>query len=147
MIQSWQTEQRRKLTEEKAKKTLDRIKGGEKLEAVASSIGAAIETSPPFNRQGNGATNHLPRGLASELFGVKVGGASSAPSGSDYIIGVLKEIKEAKASSDRAAVNALAEQIAQRISSDLEVQYNNALRKQHTVEIDQRAIANVLLQF
>jgi len=147
VIQSWQTEQRRKLTEEKAKKTLDRIKGGEKLEAVASSIGAAIETSPPFNRQGNGATNHLPRGLASELFGVKVGGASSAPSGSDYIIGVLKEIKEAKASSDRAAVNALAEQIAQRISSDLEVQYNNALRKQHTVEIDQRAIANVLLQF
>ena len=78
---------------------------------------------------------------------MKVGGTSSAPSGSDYIIGVLKEIKEAKASSDRAAVNALAEQIAQSISSDLEVQYNNALRKQHTVEIDQRAIANVLLQF
>lgn len=146
-IRTWQSEQRRKLTEEKAKQALDRIKGGEALEAVASTVGAAVETSPPFNRQGDGAANNLPRSLASELFDVKVGGASSAPSGSGYTIGVLKEIKEAKPSSDRTAVDALAEQLAERIASDLEVQYNNALRQHHTVEIDQRALDNVLLQF
>jgi len=144
---SWQTEQRRKQTEDKAKKALDRINNGETVEAVAKSIDVAVETSPPFDRQGEGAANNIPRSLASELFDVKVGGAASAPSGSGYTVGVLKEIKEAKAGADQTAVNALADQLAQRIASDLEVQYNNALRQHHTVEIDQRALDNLLLQY
>ena len=60
---------------------------------------------------------------------------------------MLKEIKEAKAGADQTAVNALADQLAQRIASDLEVQYNNALRQHHTVEIDQRALDTLLLQY
>ena len=146
-IQAWQTEQRRKLTEEKTKKALDRINGGEALATVASALGAPVETSPPFNRQGDGATNNLPRSLASELFDLKVGKAASAPSGSGYTIAVLKEVKPVNANTDRTGVDALANRLAQRIASDLEVQYNNALRQQHTVEIDRHALDSLLLRF
>ena len=114
---------------------------------ISKSIDVPIETRPPFNRHGEGAANNLPRSLAAELFGVKVGGASSAPSESGYTIGVLKEIVKAKVGANSADVKALAEQLAQRIGRDLEVQYNNALRQHHNVEIDQRALDNLLSQF
>ena len=146
-IKFWKAEQRRKQTEENSKRILERIKGGEPLEVISKSIDVPIETSPPFNRHGEGAANNLPRSLAAELFGVKVGGASSAPSDSGYTIGVLKEIVKAKVGANSADVKALAEQLAQRIGRDLEVQYNNALRQHHNVEIDQRALDNLLSQF
>lgn len=147
VVQAWQAAQRRALTEEKAKKALERIKGGAAIDTVAKDLGASVETTPPFNREGVGAESNLPRGLAAELFEQKVGGASSAPFGNGFTVAVLKEIKPTNTAANKAAIDALAESLAQRIASDLEVQYNNALRQHHTVEVDRSALENLLLQF
>ena len=147
VVQAWQAAQRRTVTEEKAKKALERIKGGTAFATVASDLGASVETTPPFDREGMGAESNIPRGLAADLFGLKVGGASSAPFGNGFTVAVLKEIKPTNTAANKAAIDALAESLAQRIASDLEVQYNNALRRHHTVEVDRTALDNLLLQF
>ena len=146
-VQGWQAEQRRKLTEEKAKKAVDRINGGAALTEVAGELNFPVETSPPFNREGVGAEKNLPRGLAADLFTAKVGGGASAPFGNGFTVGVLKEIKPVNSAANRTAIKAFGDQLAQRIASDLEVQYNNALRQHHTVEVDRHALDNLLLQF
>lgn len=147
VVQAWQAEQRRKLTEEKAKKAIEEIKGGKSLEEVAGGLNISVETSPPFNREGVGAEKNLPRGLAADMFAAKLGGGASAPFGTGFTVGVLKEIKPVDIGINRSAIGAFGDQLAQRIASDLEVQYNNALRQQHNVEIDRQALDNLLLQF
>ena len=147
VVQAWQAEQRRKLTKKKANKALDRIKGGENLSVVAGELGATVETSPAFNREGEGAEKNLPRAVAADLFEARIGGTASAPFGAGYTVAVLNEIKPVNVGANRSAINALGDRLAQRIASDLEVQYNNALRQHHTVEIDRQALDSLLLRF
>ncbi len=147
VVQGWQAEKRRKLTEEKAQKAVDRINGGAALKEIAGGLKLPVETSPPFNREGVGAEKNLPRGLAADLFTAKVGGGASAPFGNGFTVGVLKEIKPVSSAANRTAIRAFGDQLAQRIASDLEAQYNNALRLHHTVEVDRHALDNLLVQF
>lgn len=146
-IQAWQSAERRKRTEDKAKSAVERVNKGEALSAVAADLSLQVDTSPPFNREGEGAEQNLPRGLAAEMFDLKVGNGASAPSGSGFAVAVLKEVKPVTSAADRTAVDALGQNLAQRIASDLEVQYNNALRQLHPVEVDRHAIDTLLLQF
>ncbi|NKB58639.1 MAG: hypothetical protein GKS00_20110 [Alphaproteobacteria bacterium] len=146
-IAAWQAEQRLKLTEEKTKAALDRIKGGETLAAIAGELAATIQTSAPFNREGQGAGSNLPRALVSDIFAAKIGGAASSRAGTGHTIAVLKRVEAANPNTDSAAVKALQTRLGEAIASDVEVQYNNALRQHHTVTVDQRAIDTIFLQF
>ena len=147
VIAAWRAERRAKLTAEKAKAALDRIIGGDSLTDVAAGLGVTVQTSAAFNREGQGAGQSLPRALVSDLFAAKVGGAVSSPIGPDHTIAMLKRIEPVNPSTDSDAVAALKTSLAGSLASDIEVQYNNALRQNHSVKVDQQAIDTLLLQF
>lgn len=147
VISAWQTEQRANLTANKAKAALERLNGGDALTDVAAGLGLAVQTSAAFNREGQGAGQDLPRALVSDLFAAKVGGAASSAVGPDHTIAVLKMIEPANPNADTTAVTALKTSLAGSLASDIQVQYNNALRQNHSVKVDQQAIDTLLLQY
>ena len=145
IVQTWQAEKRRDLTAQKAQDAVKRIAKGALIDSVAKDMGAAVETSPPFTREGEGAEQKIPRELAADLFAGKLGDAATAPFGSGHVVAVLKAIEPVDVVKQKAAVDALADQLAQRIGSDLLVEYNHALRQEYAVEVDQKAL-DALLQ-
>lgn len=147
VVRAWKAEQRQKLTAEKAEAALKRITGGTPLATVAKELGVKIETTSPFNREGEGAESTMPRELAADMFAGKIGDAALAPFGAGRMIAVLKEIRPVNPKVDKAAMDALRQHLAQGIANDLEVQYNNALRQLHTVKIDEQAVEAVFNQF
>ncbi len=147
VVQAWQMQERRKLAEKKTKEALDKLIAGTALPALAKELGLSIKTSAPFNREGTGVERYLPRELASDMFAGKIGGAASAPSGTGHTIAVLKSIQAVDTNAEKPKRDTLAQNLAERIAEDLEAQYNKALREHHSVNIDQRALDALFLQF
>jgi peptidyl-prolyl cis-trans isomerase D len=147
VIKAWQTQERRKLAENKAKDLLARVSAGEPLATIATELGVPVKTSTPFNRQGASIAKDLPLALVSDMFAAKIGGAASAPSGAGHMIAVLKSVQAADPNAVKAKRDALGDSLAARIADDLENQYNNALRQHHNVNINQQALNALFLQF
>ena len=59
---------------------------------------------------------------------------------------MLKSIRPADPVAEKTALDAFNERIATDLSSDIIVQYANALRERYPVEVDRRAVDNLFLQ-
>ncbi|MDA0664779.1 MAG: peptidyl-prolyl cis-trans isomerase [Proteobacteria bacterium] len=146
-IAGWKAEQRALAEEKRAEAVTARLNEGATLAAIAAefNLGEPV-TSPAFTRDGADAGAEISRALAADLFARKPGGAAFGNSAEGYTIAVLKTVKPADPVAEKAAYDAFNERIATDLSSDIVVQYANALRERYPVEIDQRAIDNLFLR-
>ena len=147
MIGAWKAEQRQIKEEKRAEEIVARLNAGATITAIADEFGlGAPQESPAFTREGADAGTQISRALASDLFAAKPGSAAYGDAPDGYTIAVLKEIRAADATADKTARDAFAETLATDTTSDLVVQYANALRQKYTVEVNRTAIDNLFLQ-
>jgi peptidyl-prolyl cis-trans isomerase D len=142
----WRSEQQVKHAKDTAQGILDALKEGKMLAALAVPHGLTVKTSQPFKRNGAGAEASLPAGLIADLFNRKAGDSAMGQTATGFSVAVLKSIKSAvnDPSNDKAALEATRNGVLRGITSDIVVQYNNALRKRHSVEINQRVMDSLI---
>ncbi|MEW5422873.1 SurA N-terminal domain-containing protein [Amorphus sp. 3PC139-8] len=126
-----------------AQDAAERVRNGESLEAVAQSIGAEVQTSEPFTRDGNAGT--LPQGAVTAAF--------DGPQGSitDVAAADTRHLVIEVASVDRpaffaeAADNEPARQRLQRSMGDALVgSYVAALERERPMEVNQQMLNQIV---
>jgi len=147
VIAAWKREYRRDKLENRANEIVERLNKGAGLRHIAAELKlGAVTTSAAFTRAGQDAGANVPRGLAADLFANKIGGGASAETTAGFTVAILKKIRKADPVVDKKTRDALADRLIDDMAGDLIVQYNNALRRRHAVEVNQRALDNLFLQ-
>ena len=147
VIAAWKREYRRDKLENRANEIVERLNKGAGLRHIAAELKlGAVTTSAAFTRAGQDAGANVPRGLAADLFASKIGGGASAETTAGFTVAILKKIRKADPVVDKKTRDALADRLIDDMAGDLIVQYNNALRRRHAVEVNQRALDNLFLQ-
>jgi peptidyl-prolyl cis-trans isomerase D len=128
-----------------AAKQVERLKGGEKLEAVAKSLGAKVERTQPIKRGATPPPPGLTAVAVQEAFALPKGGAASAPTAdgkSRAIFRVADVIAAPDATADEAA--ALKAGVAKQLRVDLVEQYVGALRTRYGVNVNEKVLIQAL---
>lgn len=128
-----------------AAKQVERLKGGERLDAVAKALGAKVERTPPIKR----VPGKLPQGLTAvalqEAFKLPKGGAASAPTAdgkSRAIFRVAEIIGAPDPTPEQTA--ALKADLAKQIQVDILDQYVGALRTRYGFSINEKQLMQAL---
>lgn len=138
VIAVWQAEQRKKHAFEIAEGVLGAVTNGKSLTTLALPYGLPVKTTKAFDRNGANADTDIPAGLVSDIFNVNPGEAAMGESSTGYAVAILKEIKAPE--DKKATLEETQKDISRGMTSDIVVQFNNALRKRHSVEINQLAV-------
>ncbi len=151
---AWTAERRAEAAGTLAETVAERLRAGEPAEQVAGSIeGAAAGITPALQRDGSNRDD-LPTGLINGLFGLTIGEVTIAPAGAGggQIVARLTGIDAAApppegvaeaADPAAAALARIRSETAQTLSTDLVVQFADALRARYGVEIDRDALARL----
>ncbi|MDX1483131.1 MAG: peptidyl-prolyl cis-trans isomerase [Alphaproteobacteria bacterium] len=132
-IIEWKAEVLAKAAEERARGILDRLKKGEKLEAVAKAEKLEIKATKPFTRLSHEAQSGVPAALAEKLFSLKVGEAAMAESAKGFVVGVLESIKPGAGERKTAVKDGTLNEIREGITADLSDQLVDAFRKRVSI--------------
>ncbi len=134
-VMTWKATQQAKVAETRAKAILERLKKGDKIDAVAKAEKLQATTSKPFTRLSHEAESGVPAALAEKLFTLKTGEAAMAESAKGYVVGVLSSISAGAGKEKSAIEKSSLAQIRQGIAADFADQLVDAVRKRFTVEI------------
>jgi peptidyl-prolyl cis-trans isomerase D len=144
VLADWQAEARDKAAAEQAAKIVDRLKLGENLATIAKSMGVAIKVSSPFTRSAGDEANDVPPSLATLLFAIKRGEATTSPNDSTtnpgHVVAVVTDIQSADPLADADGTKKLADELSQSIAQDLVTEFRKALEGQIAVTIDSKTI-------
>lgn len=135
VVKAKKAEARAKATEAKAKAILDKIKEGQKIDALAKAEKLAVKTTPVFTRLTHDAESGLPAALMEQIFKLKVGEAAMAESNAGFTIAVLTEVRAPNEKEKSDTTNALREELRQGIGGDLFHQFVGALRARYDITV------------
>ncbi|CCQ73955.1 SurA N-terminal domain-containing protein [Magnetospira sp. QH-2] len=140
VIKAWTAERKSTAALDRAKSLAKQMESGLSLDDAAKAVDTTPITTPALTRDGTGAA--LPRPLVDALFNAEKGAVVTAQGPAGAYVARLTEIivPNAKADSEKGKVAALTTAVTQEMSSDLMVQYLNALRSQYGVTVNQRAL-------
>lgn len=142
IVANWQTEQRREASQTRALAIVERIESGESLAGIAATESLEISVSNPFTRRGEGVESKLLTPvLVGDMFQLQPGQASMAETGDGFVVAELKSIQPAGPSD----TGDMASQIGYQITGDILRQFDDALRQEFEVDIDQAAVARTPL--
>ncbi len=140
----WRQEQIASRLQAKAREAVERLDKGEAIATVATSLGAAVTTSPPLTRTSSDPA--YPASVLVAAFGTRVGSAGSAALSADAGRMVFQVVSAATPPFLRTAQQT--EQAAQELSlalgDDVLVQYVSALQARLGVRINQQNLRNAL---
>ena len=143
VLADWQTQARDKAAAEQAAKIVDRVKLGEDLTSIAKSLGVALKHSSPFTRDAGDEANDVPSSLATLMFTVKRGEATTAPNDSTtnpgHVVAVVAEIQPANPTADADGTKKLANELSGSIAQDLVAEFRGALEGEITVTLEAKA--------
>ena len=128
-----------------AAKLVERLKGGEGLDAVAKSLGAKIQRAAPIKR----TTSPPPQGLTAvalqEAFKLAKGGAASAPTADAKSRAIFSMADCAAAPAPTPEqVDALKEDVAKQMRVDILTQYVGGLRTRYGGSYNEKALLQAL---
>ncbi|HEY4115069.1 MAG TPA: peptidyl-prolyl cis-trans isomerase [Rhizomicrobium sp.] len=145
----WQKQEIAKRLEAKAKELAARASSTGSLEAIAASVGAKVEQSPPLRRplanQQN--TSPLPTRLLAKVFTMPMGQAVYGPTadGSSYIIARVTGVQHPPAAvASDLRLRGFARQLGQQAGSDLGENVAAAARAEEGVTINQQNVNRVV---
>lgn len=128
-------EARAKATEARAKALIEKIKAGQKIDAIAKAEKLEIKTSPAFTRLTHDAESGLPSVLMEKLFSLKPGEAALAESANGYTVAVLTEVRAPSEKEKSDTTNALREEMRQGVAGDLFQQFVGSLRSRYDITL------------
>lgn len=141
VIAGWQAAARQQAAREKAEALVIRAGAVSTLEGLAAEVGAKTARTAPFTRRGAGTEPPLPADLIQALFKATPGAAVQARGAGGFVVARLIDVRPASA--DKAASDAIAQEVRAGMESDLLGQLAATLRLDHPVRIN-RAVLDQL---
>jgi peptidyl-prolyl cis-trans isomerase D len=135
VVKARKAEARAKATEARAKAIMQKIRGGQKIDAVAKAEKLTLKTTPAFTRLTHDAESGLPAALMDQLFSLKPGEVAMAESTNGYTIAVLAEVRAPTEKEKSETAANLREEMRQGIAGDLFQQFVGSLRSRYDVTI------------
>jgi len=137
--------ERRKEMASLAAKQVERLKGGERLDAIAKALGAKVERTPPVKRIAKEPPPGLTAAALQQAFALAKGAAGSAPAadGKSYtIFRVADVIAAPDASAEQAA--ALKADLTKQLRIDLLEQYVAGLRTRYGFKVNEKVFLQAI---
>jgi peptidyl-prolyl cis-trans isomerase D len=138
----WQDDARQQALQKAADVIAQEVNAGKSLKDVAAARKLAVTTTAPLQRTGGDLK--LPPALVAKLFDAKQGAAVSEAAGDSVVIAQLSAIEPADPATDKNAVTALSQQLGSVMQSDVLSQYDQALRRNFPVVVNQANLDRLL---
>lgn len=135
---AWLAEQQQDAVKKVASDLAAAVTAGTPLAQAASAKGLTVKTSPPLNRQAQGATP-VPKAMIAKLFSAKTGDTMTGSDDSGAYVAQLKTINIPQSTPDDQ-VKALTVEIGNSARYDLAGEFTDALKKRFPVTIHHDAI-------
>ena len=140
---AWKAERRAERAKETADLMASSLKGGSDPAALAAEKGAVFVTSTPFSRSGEGFPDTLPKALLAAVFNVQPGEPVVVRGQDASYVARPKTVVAADPGTDQAGLTSLREELARAQGVDLLSQLTQALRQQHPVMVNNRALEDL----
>ncbi len=137
-ITAWQAEQQRDAVKKEASDLAAAVTGGTPLAQAASAKALTVKTSPPLNRQAQGAIP-VPKAMIAKLFSAKVGDTITGNDDSGAYVAQLKTINTPQSTPDDQ-VKALTTEIGNSMRYDVASEFTDSLKKRYPVTMHQDVI-------
>lgn len=141
VTQGWETEQRRKMADDKVKEIVEKANGGGDLGALAKDLGVELRTTKEVTRFEADAGNYLSQPVVQEMFKLAVGKAKAVRVAEGNVIVRPKEIHQADLAKDKDVVARYGGQLDTMVANDMISQLLAALRARYGVTVDQQMLA------
>ena len=139
--EAWQSDERRKLSDAKAKEAVDKANAGGDLAAIAKDLGVQVETSKAVTRYDADPAAHLTQPGAQAVFTLAVGKVQSVRVADGNVIVRPKEIQPADIAKAKDTLARFGTQLDSMLANDLVQQLLAALKAKYGVTVDQAAFA------
>ena len=139
VLNNWNLEASAIRAKEITDKIIDKVKSGSSLSAAAKDVGMKVETTSPFERNGNGLSLAIPAEMVKRTFELTPGDAHAAQGTSSSVAAVLKEIRKAD-ESDKAALEQTRAKVFEELRGDILDQLAASLRQRHSVTINRNVL-------
>jgi peptidyl-prolyl cis-trans isomerase D len=140
VVAAWKRAQLDGAARTRATAIRDQVRGGASLRAIAATEKLEVKTSKPFTRVEIQPDSPVPPTLVGELFKLAKDGVEIGPSETGYAVAQVVEITPADPAADQAGATQLGDQLREGLINDLLSEYTEALRRQHAVSVNQRAL-------
>ena len=141
VTEAWQTDERRKLSDAKAKDALDKASAGGDLAAIAKELGVQLETSKPVTRYDADPAAHLSQPATQEAFKLAVGKMQLVRVADGNVIVRPKAIEAADIGKAKDTLERFGAQLDSMLANDLVAQLLGALRQKYGVTVNQAVFA------
>ena len=138
VTQAWETEQRRKLADQKVKDAVDKANSGTDLGAIAKELGLEIRTTKAVTRFDADTGNYLSQPVTQALFKLPVGKVQAVRTAEGNVIVRTKEIQPVDLGKEKAQLDRFGEQLDSMIANDLVAQLLAALRAKYGVTVNEQ---------
>lgn len=133
----WKADQQFEAARKRALDIVARLEGGESLTDIASTEGLTASETKPFDRRGGGLEAEIVTPtIVGDLFNSKPGQPAMDETPDAFILAQLKSIEPVST----PAPEELAKTLGNQMIGDVLVQFNNGLREEFTVLINQAAL-------
>ncbi|MBC7952414.1 MAG: peptidyl-prolyl cis-trans isomerase [Rhodospirillaceae bacterium] len=140
VLAAWQAERRHEQAKERAEKMAELFKTGKPAAEIAAALGAKIQTTQPFTREG-ADTAGLPPALVSDLFNASAGGVASSATQGGWVVGRLAKVIPFDPAQQPRDSDAAQRRISAAVAGDLVDQYLAALNASIGVKVDRSQLA------
>lgn len=134
VLAAWRDEQRANLAKERADALAERLRAGEDIEAVGTSVGLAVQTPQPVTRDGR--SGDVPAGLISDLFAATPGQVVVGRGAGVMVVAQLKAVQPFDATQDTTTSDSLTKGLKEGLSNDLFSQFTENLKTRFPVVIN-----------
>lgn len=141
VVEAWQTEERRKLADTKAKAALEKAEAGTDLGALAKELGLELRTTKAVTRYEADQGNYLTQPVVQALFNLAPGKATLVRTAEGNVIVRLKQVEAPDPAKDKEAFDRFTKQLDTMLTNELIVQLVGALRAKFGVSVDEAAFA------
>ncbi|WP_416897003.1 MAG: SurA N-terminal domain-containing protein [Minwuia sp.] len=141
---AWKADQLADLAAAEREKLMQRLEGGETLEALAADLGVEPVTETGITRRSGAPALGGP--AREQTFGTAAGGhaGGASPSGASQLLVRIDALKPAEIGTDDPQIDGLSETIGAAFSEDVRSRYLEALREEAGVSINQSAYRNAV---
>ena len=139
--EAWQAEERRKLSDAKAKEALDKASAGGDLAAIAKELSVQVETSKAVTRYDTDPSAHLTQPAAQAAFRLALGKVELVRVADGNVIVRPKTVEAADIDKAKDTLDRFGTQLDSMLANDLVAQLLGALRQKYGVTVNQAVFA------
>ncbi len=143
---AWQTEERRKLADEKVKAAVEKSNTGTDFPALAKELGLESRIAKPVTRFEADAGNYLSQPVVQELFKLAPDKTQSVRTGEGSVLVRLKSVEAPDLAKDKDQLDRFGKQLDTMVANDLILQLVAALRAKYGVTVDEAAFQATFAQ-